>query len=66
MGFRLRRNPLTLVLAVRKAQCASTNSCSPIFPQFVSETSVLHQTGAVNFAEVQKFSKAALTSVTAP
>jgi UDP-N-acetylglucosamine--N-acetylmuramyl-(pentapeptide) pyrophosphoryl-undecaprenol N-acetylglucosamine transferase len=61
MGFD-KTQPLTLILGGSQGAVRINEFVLANLPQFVSETSVLHQTGAANFAEVQKFSKAALAA----
>jgi UDP-N-acetylglucosamine--N-acetylmuramyl-(pentapeptide) pyrophosphoryl-undecaprenol N-acetylglucosamine transferase len=59
MGFD-KTQPLVLIIGGSQGAQRINEFVLANLPQFVAMTSVLHQTGAGNFAEVEKLSKAAL------
>ena len=61
MGFD-KSQPLTLVIGGSQGAMRINEFVLATLPQFVSLTSVLHQTGADNFADVQKLSSTALAN----
>jgi len=61
MGFD-KTQPLVLVLGGSQGAQRINEFVLANLPQFVAETSVLHQTGQANFAEVEKLSKLALAN----
>lgn len=62
MGFD-KSQPLVLVLGGSQGAVRINEFVLANLPQFVSMTSVLHQTGAGNFAEVKKLSSVALVNI---
>ena len=61
MGFD-KTSPLVLVLGGSQGAQRINEFVLANLPQFLAETSVLHQTGQANFAEVEKLSKVALAN----
>jgi UDP-N-acetylglucosamine--N-acetylmuramyl-(pentapeptide) pyrophosphoryl-undecaprenol N-acetylglucosamine transferase len=61
MGFD-KNQPLVLVLGGSQGAQRINEFVLANLPQFIAMTSVLHQTGAGNFAEVEKLSKVALAN----
>jgi len=62
MGFD-KTQPLTLVLGGSQGSMRINEFVVSNLPQFITETSVLHQTGAGNLDEVKKLSAVALTNI---
>ena len=62
MGFD-KTQPLVLIIGGSQGAQRINEFVLANLPQFISMTSVLHQTGAGNFADVEKLSRAALANV---